>query len=168
MTPRRTRANAIETSRLRLDPMGPADADELSPVLDDAALHVYTGGKPMSRPELERWITFVAAGASPSGLEIWCNWVIRRTGDGVLVGTAEATIADDEASLAWVIGTAWQGYGYAKEAATGMVTWLRAHGVASLRASIHPEHGASNAVARSIALTPTDERAAGEVVWRST
>jgi len=168
MTPRRTRANAIDTPRLRLDPMGPADADELFAVLDDVALHLHTGGEPMSRPELERWITFVASGASPSGWETWCNWVIRRTGDNVLVGTGQATIVDDEASLAWVIGTAWQGSGYAKEAAAGMVAWLRAHGVSSLRANIHPDHGASKAVARSIGLTPTDEREAGEVVWRST
>jgi hypothetical protein len=57
--------------------------------------------------------------------------------DGRAIGTAQATIVGDEASLAWVIGAG------------------------------HPNHAASNAVARSLGLAPTDELDDGEIVWRS-
>jgi RimJ/RimL family protein N-acetyltransferase len=139
----------------------------LFPLLDDPSLHAFIGGEPRRREELERWVSTVVAGRSPSGDEIWCNWIVRSSQDGSAVGTAQATIVDGEASLAWVTGTAWHGLGYAKESAAAVAAWLRAHGIERLRANIHPDHAASNAVARSIGLAPTDERFEGEVVWRS-
>lgn len=160
-------AASIETPRLRLEPLRPADIDELFLLLDDASLHTYIGGEPMTHSELERWVAFVAQGRSPSWAETWCNWTIRLRDEGAAVGTAQATIVDHEASVAWVIGSAWQGRGFAKEAASAVATWLRAHDVPRLRANIHSDHVASNAVARSLGLAPTDQRDDGEVVWRS-
>lgn len=69
---------------------------------------------------------------------------------------------NDEATLAWTIGTAWQGHGYAKEAAAAIAPWVATSGVVWLRAAIHPEHAASAA----IGLAPTSEVVDGEVVWR--
>jgi RimJ/RimL family protein N-acetyltransferase len=147
--------------------MAPADVDELFPVLDDPSLHTFIGDAPKTRDELEEWIRFVARGRSPDGDERWCNWVVRRRADRRVIGTAQATIVDGEATLAWVIGSAFQGQGFAKEAATAVAGWTQAQGVARLRAAIHPEHAASGAVASSIGLEPTEERDDGEVVWRS-
>jgi RimJ/RimL family protein N-acetyltransferase len=160
-------AAPIETTRLRLDPLHPEDTDDLFPLLDDPGLYTYIGGTPRTRAELEEWIRFVAPGRSPAGDEIWCNWVVRRRADDRIIGTAQATIVGDEASLAWVIGTDFQGEGYAKEAAIAVASWIRGQGVARLRAAIHPDHAASGAVARSIGLEPTEELDEGEVVWRS-
>jgi RimJ/RimL family protein N-acetyltransferase len=120
----------------------------------------------MTRDALDKWIEFVAPGHSPSGAEIWRNWVVRLRDDGRTIGTVQATIADDEATLAWTIGTEWQGHGYAKEAAAAVVLWVVTSGVVWLRAAIHPGHEASAAVARSIGLAPTTEMVDGEVVWR--
>jgi RimJ/RimL family protein N-acetyltransferase len=120
----------------------------------------------MTRDALEKWIEFVAAGHSADGAEIWKNWVVRRRDDGRVLGTVQATIVGDEATLAWTIGTAWQGHGYAKEAAAAVVLWVATSGVVWLRAAIHPAHHASAAVARSIGLAPTTETVDGEVVWR--
>jgi len=120
----------------------------------------------MSRDALEKWIVFVAPGHSPDGTETWRNWVVRVRDDGLTIGTVQATIVGDEASLAWTIGSAYQGHGYAKEAATAVSAWVATSGVVWLRAAIHPDHAASAAVAHSIGLAPTTEVVDGEIVWR--
>ncbi|MEU0277176.1 GNAT family N-acetyltransferase [Streptomyces sp. NPDC006195] len=87
----------------------------------------------------------------------------------VLAGYVQATIGPDgdgrTAELAWVVGTAWQGRGIATEAARGLVRWLKGQGVRSLVAHVHPDHGASAAVAKAVGLAPTGERLDGEVRW---
>uniref|UniRef100_UPI00374E0D59 GNAT family N-acetyltransferase n=1 Tax=Clavibacter michiganensis TaxID=28447 RepID=UPI00374E0D59 len=60
-----------------------------------------------------------------------------------------------------------QGSGAAAECAAAMVAWLREDGVGIVRANIHPDHAASEAVARRLGLAPTDERVDGEVRWES-
>jgi RimJ/RimL family protein N-acetyltransferase len=160
-------STSIESARLRLDPMTRADVDELFMLLDDQKLHAFTGGEPRTREELGRWLAFVGPGRSPSGEQIWCNWIIRKRQDGVAIGTAQATIVGDEGTLAWVIGSGWQGQGFAKEAAAAVATWLRTRGISQLRAHIHRDHFASIAVARSIGLIETNELVDGEEVWRS-
>jgi RimJ/RimL family protein N-acetyltransferase len=69
--------------------------------------------------------------------------------------------------VAWVIGTAYQGCGYAREAASLMVTRLRDDGVQHVVAHVHPEHRASQAVARAIGLRPTDTVVDGETRWQA-
>ena len=158
---------SIESARLRLERMTLADVDDLFVLLDDPRLHAFTGGEPRTREELGRWLALVGPGRSPSGDEIWCNWIIRKREDGVAIGTAQATIVGDEATLAWVIGSGWQGQGFAKEVAAAVAAWLRSRGISRLRAHIHRDHIASSAVARSIGLIETDQRVDGEVVWYS-
>jgi RimJ/RimL family protein N-acetyltransferase len=151
-----------------LSPIARADLDQLFRVLNDPALHTFIGGEPRTREDLGAWIEAVADGGPSDGGERWLNWVVRRRDDDEVVGTVQATVVGDEASIAWVIGTAFQGHGYAKEAAAGMVSWLRAKArVVRMRAAVHPEHLASQAVARSLGLEPTDEVDDGEIVWRS-
>jgi RimJ/RimL family protein N-acetyltransferase len=69
------------------------------------------------------------------------------------------------AEVAWVVGTAWQGRGYASEAAAALAGWLRARGVARIEAHIHPDHHASMTVAGRIGLSPTDHIEDGERLW---
>jgi RimJ/RimL family protein N-acetyltransferase len=86
------------------------------------------------------------------------------------VGVVQATITEDAtrartAALAWIVATSRQGEGLATEAARAARDWLRGRGVTRFAASIHPDHGASAAVARHLGLAPTDERRGGEVRW---
>jgi RimJ/RimL family protein N-acetyltransferase len=158
----------VTTERLRLEPLSSGHVEMLFPVLDDPSLHLFIGGKPRTRDELGDWIDFVADDRPLDDGERWLNWVVRRRDDDEVVGTVQATVAHDEASIAWVIGTGFQGMGYAKEAAAGMGSWLLEHaGVLRLRAAIHPGHLASQAVARSLDLEPTEEVDDGEIVWRT-
>ncbi|MGN6872575.1 MAG: GNAT family N-acetyltransferase [Solirubrobacteraceae bacterium] len=164
-------ATRLESDRLILEPLRVEHADELAPVLNDPALHEFIGGRPASAEELRARFARQAVGRSPDGRERWLNWVARAKATGDVVGTAQATVRSDEigqaADLAWVIATAHQGQGLAKDAAGLVAAWLREQGVERLGARIHPHHAASSAVARSIGLAPTPTTVDGEIQWQS-
>jgi enoyl-CoA hydratase/carnithine racemase/RimJ/RimL family protein N-acetyltransferase len=161
----------LESDRLVLEPLRVEHADELAPLLDDQKLHEFIGGRPASAQELRERFERQTRGHSPDGREHWLNWVVRLKNTGAAVGTAQATVCSDDrgptADLAWVIATAHQGQGLAKEAAGLVAGWLRARGVDRLGARIHPDHEASAAVARSIGLAPTTTWVDGETRWQS-
>jgi RimJ/RimL family protein N-acetyltransferase len=155
----------ISTDRLDLIPLRAEHAGEMAGVLSDPALHAFIGGAPLSPDALLARYERLVAG-SPDPAERWLNWVIRLRDEGGLVGTVQATIADETAEIAWVVGTPWQGRGIAREATRGLVDWLRTQPVRLVVAHIHPEHHASAAVASSAGLTGTDEQHDGEVRWQ--
>lgn len=186
----RVEAEVIGTERLSLVPQRVEHAREMAAVLSDPALHRFIGGEPATVGELRTRYARMAAGPADA-VESWCNWVIRlredeeREGDGEgsrqgrLVGTVQATISPAGpvgppgggaepwlvAEIAWVVGTAFQGRGIASEAARGLVGWLGRRSVRGIAAHIHPDHAASEAVARAAGLEPTGEWHDGEVRW---
>lgn len=162
-------AARIRTDRLELTPLQPGHASEMVDVLDDPVLYAFTGGDPPELPDLEaRYRTW--AEGSPRVSEAWLNWIIRLRSGGAAIGHLQATVVDDgkAADIAWLIGTAWQGRGYASEAARALVRWLEGRGVGEITAHIHPDHVASGRVATAAGLEPTSEVKGGEVVWRLT
>ncbi|MFJ9341517.1 GNAT family N-acetyltransferase [Streptomyces sp. NPDC101733] len=163
-------ADPLVTTRLTLEPLRGAHAEEAFALFDDVRLHAWTGGEPSSLAELRARYGRQSAGRSPDGSQGWLNWMLRRSQDGRLVGTVQATVcrAGDgvlEASLAWVTGVEHQGNGYAVEAARAVAGWLRTRGVSELSAHIHPDHAASAGVARALGLTASDTLVDGETRW---
>lgn len=150
----------IELTPLRVD-----DADEMAVVLAADELYTFTGGTPPTVDELRERYRRQVVGHNADGTEQWFNWIVRRTSDGHSVGYVQATVTGDTAEIAWVIGTQHQGYGYATTAAEQMAGQLGARGVARIVAHIHPDHLASNAVARRLGMRPTDEFEDGERRW---
>ena len=129
-------------------------------------LHIFTGGQPLTLDAL--WARFKSWSRerSPDGREAWLNWIVRLQAGSTGIGTVQAEVAAHKARVAWVIGEAWQGNGYAKEAALGLVQWLLANGVIDVSATINAAHFASGAVARWAGLEPTEELLDTEVIWR--
>jgi RimJ/RimL family protein N-acetyltransferase len=160
----------IATERLVLVPLQAEDADELCDVLYDDRLHEFIGGRPSSRLELHDRFVLLAAGSPREG-ETWMNWVIRRRLDSQAVGTVQATIRGVDgrqaARLGWMVGVEWQNQGFASEAATALVKWVRKLGVEDIGANIHPDHDASATVAIRAGLHQTEEEFEGERVWRA-
>ncbi|WP_405056885.1 GNAT family N-acetyltransferase [Kribbella sp. NBC_01505] len=155
-------ATAFSTARLTLLPLAPQYAEEMAGVLSDPALYAFTGGEPPTVDALRaRYERQIAGPGRPD--EYWLNWVIQA-GDE-LIGFVQSTVTAGTAEIAWVVGTAWQGHGYAKEASLGLAEWLRAQDL-RLIAHIHPDHLASAAVATAVGLSRTDELADGEHLWR--
>lgn len=167
--PRLTRApqaEPIDAGRLTLEPLRVGHAGELAVVLADPGLYGFTGGTPPSEADLVRRYTAQTVGLSPDGRQAWLNWIVRDTGTGAALGYVQATVEDGTADVAWVIGTAHQGRGVARTAATAMVEWLRRRGVTGVVAHVHPDHLASAAVAARLGLRVTDRLVDGEVEWR--
>ncbi|WP_062648190.1 GNAT family N-acetyltransferase [Streptomyces maremycinicus] len=160
-------AEPFATARLDLLPLRVDHAAEMAVVLGDPALHTFIGGAPDPPEALRARYERLVAG-SPDPSVTWCNWVLRVRDADRLAGTVQATVTGGHhAEIAWVVGTSWQGRGLASEAAAGLVARLRAHGVRTIVAHIHPGHHASAAVARSAGLAATAERQDGEVRWRA-
>ena len=166
MSALRSADGRIVAERLVLVPLAVGDADELAAVLGDPALHRFIGGEPLDADALRERYARLVVGHSPDGTQEWFNWVVRGP-DGASVGTVQATVTDGgrTAEVAWVVGTSWQGRGYATEAARALVGWLVAGGVVEVVAHVHPDHAASEAVARRAGLSPTGRTHDGEREW---
>ncbi|MEI7033522.1 GNAT family N-acetyltransferase [Streptomyces pratensis] len=153
------------TERLDALPLDPAYAEEMAGVLADPALYAFTGGGPPDPQALRARYARQSAG-SPDPDASWGNWVLRVRAEGRLAGYVQATVRGPRAEIAWVVGTPWQGRGYASEAVRGLAAHLAsAEGVRGLVAHIHPDHAASAAVAAAAGLAPTGEWEDGERRW---
>ena len=153
-------AEQIETQRLILEPLRVDHAGDMVAVLADPAMYEFTGGAPPSEGELQARYARQVRGAG------WLNWILRLRESRAAVGTVQATLRE-RAELAWVVGTSFQGCGYATEGTAAVIAWLRANGVGEFEAHIHPDHEASAAVARRLGFEPTDAVHRGETVWIS-
>jgi RimJ/RimL family protein N-acetyltransferase len=158
------------TARLTVEPMTSAHASEMHAVLADPVMYAFIGGAARSAPELAARYARLAVGHSADGTELWGNWVLRVTATGAAAGELQATLpatgpVAGPALVAWVLGTGFQGHGYASEAAISLVGRLRADGW-SVAADIHPGHVASQHVARAAGLQLTDQVVDGEQRWR--
>lgn len=160
-------AQVLETPRLVIESLRVDHAEEMAPLLDDAALYAFTGGTPPALDDLRERYEVRLTG---EGSERWRNWVARRRDDGRAVGGLQAELETSAGGtvceLAWIVGTRFQGLGYAREGATAMVAWLDRHGAAQLLADIHPGNEASMGVARWVGLSCTGEVVErGDVRW---
>lgn len=157
----------VVADRLELVPLTVDDAADMVDVLSDPALYTFIGGTPPTLPELRSRYARLVVGRSPDGRQEWLNWIIRRRPDGLAVGTVQATVTDEgqEAEIAWIVGAAFQGQGYASAAAAALVGWLDGSGVRTITAHVHPDHQASSAVAARAGLRPTELFDDGERLW---
>ncbi len=162
-------SQAIATPRLCLEPLSAAHAPEMGGVLSAAQLYAFTGGEPPSLDELTALYQRQSRGHSADGQQGWLNWIVREKETGRAAGYVQATLERQQdilsADIAWVIGAAFQGRGYATEAAAGMVRWLTEQDIALVVANIHPENRASVRVAQHLGMTETATVLDGEVRW---
>ena len=155
----------IETARLLLSPLRVEDADEMSKVLRDPTMYLFTGGTPETAAQLTARYTRWVAGARKPG-QTWINLAVRERASGSAVGYVQATVNPESTDLAWVIGASWQRNGYASEATGALISWLvRAFDVVQFRAMIRADHVASHGVARRVGMVRTLDEVDGEEVW---
>jgi RimJ/RimL family protein N-acetyltransferase len=146
----------LATARLTLEPLRIDHATEMVGVLADPALYEFIGGEPPTEAEL------VARYTRRVSRDDWLNWIVRLAANDTAIGTVQATVTEDATELAWVLAPSAQGHGYATEAARALIEALDAD---LFIAHIHPDHAASNAVARRLGSQPTDRLKDGEVRW---
>lgn len=156
-----------QTRALVLSPLEITDAAELAPVLADPRLYEHTGGEPPTLAQLSARFERLQTRRSPDGRELWLNWTLRLRASGEAIGYAQATVrGGNVATIAYVVGSDWQGRGHAREAARTTVAILRDAGAGAILAHIAPAHEASRRVAAGAGLRPTGELTSeGEEVW---
>jgi len=162
--PRRTAF--LKTKRLRLEPLRIFHAASMVKVLADPELYTFTGGEPPTFEQLKRRYAMLYAG-SRTETEEWHNWIVREVESFEPVGTVQATVYGVVGDIAWTTGPSWQNRGYASEAAAAVAEWLTSQRVSTLTGWIHPDHTASQAVAKKLGMSLTDEvDEDGEQAWR--
>jgi RimJ/RimL family protein N-acetyltransferase len=143
-------APALETARLRLRAFRADDFEALAALWRDPAMTRHILGRPAT--DEESWLRLLRY-AGHWALQGFGIWAVEEKSSGRYVG--ELGFGDFRRELdaplahpvegAWVIATAAQGRGYAREAMTAALAWLDAHRPPEFRISalIAPENAAS-------------------------
>lgn len=116
----------LTTARLCLEPLTPQHARQLFPVLSDPRMYTYIpDDPPADLSSLTARYQLLATRRSPEGDELWLNWAVKRRHEDDYIGVVQATLtADQPAYLAYLLGSAFWGHGYAKEACTRLLLLL--------------------------------------------
>ena len=140
-----------------------SDAEELFEAVHDPASNKTA----MSLDDVQARIRQWESRQSPDRDELWLNWTLRLKGDGTAIGRLQATVKEDSAEIAWVVGRPYQGRGYASEAGGCVARWLLKYlDLGEVRANIHPDNIASQRVATKIGLSRNrDITNEGDEVW---
>jgi RimJ/RimL family protein N-acetyltransferase len=144
----------LETGRLRLRPLDPADADALAAVLGDPrTMRWYPHA--FSREEVETWIARNRNLWEERRLGLW-GLELKETGE--LIGDCGPTIQHvegvDEIELGWHVRRDRWGQGLAPEAAAACRDLcLGERGITRLIALVRPENTQSGRVAEKIGMT---------------
>jgi RimJ/RimL family protein N-acetyltransferase len=136
----------LETERLRLEPLTPQHAPHLFPVLSDERIYACIPEDPLpDQDALRRRYQRLATRRSASGNELWLNWAVQRKREHDYIGTLQATVyADQRAAIAYLLNSAFWGYGYAQEACHRLLRLLfGAYHVHAVHAEVDTRNHAS-------------------------
>lgn len=140
-----------------------SDAEELFDLLYAPARIRLVASLDDVRARIRHW----ESRQSPDRDEIWLNWTVRLKEEGAVIGRLQATVKEDTAEMAWVVGHRYRSLGYAFEASGCVARWLSSYfSLREIRANIHPDNKASQRVAEKIGLSRSGAFAdEGEEVW---
>ena len=120
---------ALETERLRLEPLVPKHADALFEELRDERLYEFIVERPPVRVSaLRDRYRMLAHRRSPDDSEGWLNWALWSRTDRRYVGYVQATVYPNRsAQIAYVLTADHWGKGFAREAVKTMMAHLGKH-----------------------------------------
>lgn len=152
----------IETARLRLRAINPADLDSHAAFLGDAEVVRYLGGTLLSREESWRKLL---AGAACWPMFGYGYWALETRSSQYLgmVGFADfkrdmSPSIEGLPEIGWVLGAHAHGQGYASEAAAAALRWAdESLGAQEIVAIIDPDNAASIRVAEKNGFSVREE-----------
>lgn len=126
-------------------------------VLRDPLIYPYLDfPPPPSLEHVQRVYAQLEHRRSPDGREIWLNWIVIRDAP---IGFVQATIRGEDADVAYVLGSAHWGHGYAFEAMTAMLEHLAAsYGVRRFFATVEEENERSIRLLERLGFRPAEGR----------
>jgi RimJ/RimL family protein N-acetyltransferase len=142
---------------LTLDPLAAAHAEEMYELLKDERLYRHLDQSPPASVQgLRETYLRQVRGVSADGRQRWLNWIVR-TAQGRAVGFVQATLEQRLAWIAYVIGHAHQGHGYASEACRMMLTRLaETEGIEEILAVVESANAPSIALLRRLGFVRAD------------
>ena len=152
-----TLCTALQTTRLRLEPLTGAHADSaFTPLQDDAIYQWISMQKPRSVESLrENWAR-LASRMAPDGLHAWPTWAVCSAAhDGAVIGRVDAVVDRHKAGInfGYYFFPAYWGQGLATEAVQVAADHLLRHGVTHLLATVTVGNGASARVLSKAGFT---------------
>ncbi len=149
---------SLETSRLRLVPLGPEHADAMFAGLSDIRLYEFLDEAPPAnveslRARYDRW----SRRKSPDDTEDWLNWVVLSESDQRCLGYVQATVFPTRvAEIGYVLFREEWGHGFAREAVGAMLLHLGdVYNAVSFRAIVDPRNARSIRLLQSLNFTET-------------
>ena len=145
----------FSSPRLQIDLIKREHAQNAVAVLQHKELYRYIPQNPPTLEDLENRYSFWENRSSPDGTEYWLNWVILIPSSQQIVGTLQAGIHKErkEASIAYMIGIAFQGKGYGTEAVQALIQHCRIHyGVRVFKAWIDTRNTASIRLVQTLGM----------------
>lgn len=136
----------LETARLRLEPLTPAHAPLLFPVLADVRIYTYLPEEPPENLDsLAQRYQRLATRRSADGMELWLNWAVQHKATQEYLGTLQATVmAKQPTLLAYLLNPTSWGHGYAQEGCHCILTLLfTGYQVQSVQAEVDTRNHAS-------------------------
>lgn len=142
-----------DTEHLRFRRMTPADLDEMAALLGDPAVMEYYPA-PKTRMQAAAWIAWNEDNDAKDGLGLW----IIETHDGDCGLTWQRVNGELKLEVGYHVSPAWQGRGFATEAAAASRDFAKEHTDSSeLVAIVHPDNRASARVAEKIGMRRVDD-----------
>jgi [ribosomal protein S5]-alanine N-acetyltransferase len=148
----------LATERLYLEPLTPQHAPHLFPVLSDIQIYSYIPDDPPADiATLTTRYQRLATRRSPRGDELWLNWALKRSREADYIGVVQATLTPGQpAYLAYLLASAFWGYGYAQEACNRLLVLLfGVYRVSGVRAEVDTRNQASWTLLERLGFTQT-------------
>ncbi len=162
-----TEMAALNTKRLRIEPLVEAHAAALFPGLQDETLYEFVGDRaPASVDALVERYRRLSTRKSPDGSEAWLNWALWSQPLDRYVGWIQATVYPDRtAHIAYVLFRKDWGCGYAREAVTALMDHLRSDwSVADIRATVDTRNQRSIALLEALGFVRGQVRVGAEEI----
>ncbi len=150
----------LNAGDLVLEPQTVAHAADMFALLSDPALYRYLdSGPPIDAGWLAARFEKLESRRSADGQQQWLNWVIRSPQAG-LVGFVQATVYPDaSANIAYELGSAFWGRGWASRATRAMLDELAEHdGVVRAFATVDQRNLASIKLLTRLGFEMIDSR----------
>jgi [ribosomal protein S5]-alanine N-acetyltransferase len=141
----------FSTDRLLCKPVHRRHAEPMVRLLNDEATVRFLFEEPPTLAYLERQYELLETGLSPNGHERWLTWILHLKDTMTPIGFVQATVREKDASIAYVLGSAYWRRGFAKEAVLGMLNLsFRRYGIDEAQVEMDVRNTASIALAESL------------------
>ena len=134
------------SARLAYAPLTATDAAGLFPALGDPRVSEFLGPAPTVGDLAAQFASAAAGPPADRPGEVWHNLAVRLLTGGESIGRVEATVQGTHAEVAYLLGPAHWGHGYAGEALGWLGIGLAGRGVTTLWATVHPANARSRRV----------------------